>query len=265
MKITFLGTGTSHGVPSIDCMRSNSLHCPKGVCKASYTDKKHNRTRCSILVEYNRKHVLIDVSIDFRQQALRERIPKVDAVLVTHIHADHIMGIPDIRSYSYNPEEPIPVFGSNESIDGIKDIFGYIFDPNTYVGGGIPRISCKEISSPFSLFKKEIIPIAVQHSTLKGCFGFRIGNFAYIPDVKSINTMQIKKLRNLDCLVIDCLRDTREHSTHIILPESIAIARELKPGKCYFTHMCHNIHYKVDSVHLDSWMEFAWDGLKIEF
>ncbi len=264
MKITFLGTGTSHGVPPIDCMLGNFKNCRKGVCKESYSDKKHNRTRCSILIEYNNKHVLVDVSIDFREQALREQIPKVDAILITHIHADHIMGIPDIRSYSYNPKEPIPVFGSDESVDGIKEIFGYVFDPNTYVGGGIPRLSCNSTSSPFMLFDKEIIPIAVKHSTLTGCFGYRIGNFAYIPDVKAISDKQKKLLKNLDCLVIDCLRDTKQHSTHIILPESIAIARELKPGKCYFTHMCHNIHYKLDSVHLDSWMEFAWDGLQVE-
>jgi phosphoribosyl 1,2-cyclic phosphate phosphodiesterase len=174
------------------------------------------------------------------------------------------MGIPDIRSYSYDLEKPIPVFGSDESIAGIKDIFAYIFDPSTYVGGGIPRLSCEIISSPFTLFNKKIMPIAVKHSTLDGCFGYRIDNVAYIPDVKAISNTQKAMLTNLDCLIIDCLRGTREHSTHIILPESIAIARELRPGKCYFTHMCHNVHYRLDSVHLDSWMEFAWDGLKVE-
>ena len=263
MNITFLGTGTSHGVPMIDCMRNNYTQCSKGVCKEALTDKKHNRTRCSILVEYNDKQVLVDVSSDFRQQALREQIQKIDAVLITHIHADHIMGIPDIRSYSYKPEMPIPVYGSEESIAGIKKIFAYIFDPDTYVGGGIPRLSCEEVSSTFTLFNKKVIPIPVEHSTLEGCFGYRIGNVAYIPDVKKISDAQKALLKNLDCLIIDCLRETREHSTHIILPESIEIARELRPAKCYFTHMCHNIHYKQDSVHLDSWMAFAWDGLQL--
>ncbi len=263
MNITFLGTGTSHGVPPIDCILNNFTYCPKNVCKESSTDKKHLRTRSSILIEFNRKHILIDISIDFRQQALREKIPKIDAVLITHIHADHVMGTPDIRSYTSN-KQLIPVYGSKESMNGLKEMFSYIFDPKTFVGGGIPRLSCNIVNSPFLLFKKKIVPILVEHGQLKGCFGFRIGNFAYIPDVKAINPKQKSLLNNLDCLVIDCLRDTKNHSTHIILPESLLIARELKPKKCFFTHMCHDIHYNLDSIYLDPWMNFAWDGLKID-
>ncbi len=264
MKATFLGTGTSHGVPSIDCMIDNFCNCPKHVCKESFRDSKHNRTRSSILIEYNGKHILIDVSSDFRSQALREQIPKIDAALITHLHADHIMGIPDIRSYTCRRKEPLPVYGSKESIDGIKKMFAYIFDTRTFPGGGIPWLAPNIINTSFTLFGKIVTPIPVKHGSLTGCFGYRIENLAYIPDVKSIDNAQKTMLTNLDCLIIDCLRSTKEHSTHIILPESLALAREFKPKKCYFIHICHEIHYKKDSVDLDSWMEFAYDGLKIE-
>lgn len=264
MKITFLGTGTSHGVPSIDCVKTNYKYCPKGVCKESLTDPKHNRTRSSILIEYDNKHILVDVSSDFRQQALREKIPKIDAVLITHIHADHVMGIPDIRSYTYSLEEPLPFYGSEESMSGIKELFYYIFDPNTFEGGGIPKISCHSVHSSFQLFGKSIIPIPVQHGPLKGCFGYRIDNVAYIPDMKDVTNGNKSLLKNLDCLIIDCLRETRPHITHIILPESLSLVRELKPKKCYFIHMCHDIHYKEDAKYLDPWMEFAYDGLNVE-
>lgn len=264
MKITFLGTGTSHGVPSIDCVKTNYKYCPKGVCKESLQDPKHNRTRTSALFEYNNKHVLIDVSSDFRQQALRENIPKLDAVLITHIHADHIMGIPDIRSYTYPPNNPLPVYGSEESITGIMQMFDYIFNPGAFEGGGIPKLSCHRVATPFSLFEKRVTPIPVEHGPLAGCFGYRIDTIAYIPDMKSISDANKPLLENLDCLIIDCLRETKPHITHIILPESLALVRELKPKKCYFVHMCHDIHYKKDAEYLDPWMAFAFDGLKIE-
>ena len=264
MKITFLGTGTSHGVPPLYCMRKDFSLCKKNVCNESLTDPKHNRTRASILIEYDEKIILVDVSPDFRQQALREQIPNIDAVLITHIHADHVMGIPDIRSYTYELKEQLPVYGSEESTSGIKDMFRYIFDPDTFKGGGIPQLSLIDITEPFTLFGKTVTPIPVQHGPLTGCFGYRIDTIAYIPDIKQMNDEHKHLLKNLDCLILDCLREERQHVTHIILPESIEIARELKPKKCYFTHMCHNIHYKKDAVKLDPWMDFAFDGLKIE-
>ncbi len=264
MKLTFLGTGTSHGVPPLYCMRKGFSLCKKNVCNESFTDPKHNRTRSSVFLEYNNRAILIDVSPDFRQQAIREHIVTIDAVLITHIHADHIMGIPDIRSYTYSKEQPLPVYGSEETMSGIRDMFKYIFDPNTFEGGGIPVISLNTIDKPFLLFGKTIIPIPVRHGPLSGCFGFRIENLAYIPDIKEIPEEHKSLLSNLDCLIIDCLRDEPAHVTHIVLPESIQLARELKPGKCYFTHMCHNIHYQQDAHLLDSWMYFAYDGLTIQ-
>lgn len=264
IKITFLGTGTSHGVPSIDCMRSNYTRCKKDVCRLSLTDHKHNRTRSSILIEYNDKHILLDMSADFREQALREHIPKIDAVLITHCHSDHITGIPDVRSYNDPAPHVLDFYGSTESMNAIEQSFSYIFSAKTFVGGGIPRLALHEAKAQFQLFGLPIVPIPVLHGTLQGCLGYRIGNIGYVPDVKSIPDTSMRALANLDCLILDCLRDTREHSTHIILEESLLIARELAPARCYFIHMSHDIHYQLDAEKLEPWMQFSWDGLKIE-
>lgn len=264
MRITFLGTGTSHGVPSIDCMIGGFERCPKGVCRKSMTDPKHRRTRCSILVEIDGRNILIDVSADFREQALRERVGRIDAVLITHKHADHIAGMPDIRSYTRAPLPPLPVFGSDESVSGIRQAFGYIFDPSTVVGGGIPRIELLGVSGPFELFGRTVTPLPVAHGGMSGCLGYRIGPVAYVPDIKTCPEETRAMLDGVDTLVLNCLRVEREHSTHLVLPESMALARSVSPRQCFFVHMCHDVDYETDSANLDPWMRFAWDGLSIE-
>ncbi len=261
MKLTFLGTGTSHGVPSIDCMLDNHARCRKGVCETSHHDPRHARTRCSLYVEHEGRGILLDVSQDFRAQALRERIARIDAVVLSHRHMDHIGGIPDIRSYT---RELVPVFASGETMEVVKDAFGYAFDPTTYVGGGIPRLEEHVVAKPFELFGLPVTPVAVEHGVLHGCRGFRLGSLAYIPDMKRMEEREKQKLMGLDILVLNCLRDERPHATHMILPESMALARELRPRRCYFVHMCHDIHYVLDSAVLDPWMAFGWDGLTVE-
>jgi phosphoribosyl 1,2-cyclic phosphate phosphodiesterase len=264
MKLTFLGTGTSHGVPTLDCMIDNHVRCRKNVCRLSATDPKHTRTRSSVLLEWDGKFVLIDASLDFRQQALREKIMRLDAVLVTHAHADHIGGMPDLRSYTRPAERPLPLYGSAESIEAIRRSYRYIFDPDTFVGGGIPHLETRVIDGPFSLFGKTVQPIFVKHGALTGCFGYRIGNLTYIPDMKELPGDALQKCAGTEVLVLNCLRDEREHPTHLILPQSIAIARLIGPKRCYFIHMCHDIHYETDSAGLDDWMAFSFDGLRLE-
>ncbi len=264
IKITFLGTGTSHGVPVVDCMMSNYSICPKGVCKESLIDRKHNRGRASILIEFNGKTVIIDVSSDFREQVLREDVKKIDAVLLTHKHADHITGLPDIRSYSRILENGLPIYGSQETIDAISGTFSYIFDPDTFVGGGIPELSRNVISSPTQIEGIEFTPLPVIHGECSGCFGYRFGDIAYIPDVKEIPESTMELLAGVEVLIIDCLRVDEKHSTHMILEEAKEIVHRLKPSQTWFTHMCHGIHYKNDKNMLDKNMNFAFDGLKLE-
>lgn len=264
MIVTLLGTGTSHGVPSIDCMRSHHAHCPKGVCKDALAgvDSKLRRTRCSILVEGEGGTILVDVSADFRQQILRERVREINAVLITHNHADHIMGIPDIRSFTHH--KSLPVYGSDESIQGIRRTFAYAFDPTTFVGGGIPRLETFSLDETTVVAGMEVTPIPVSHGALSGCLGYRIGTLAYIPDMKSIDDRVLERLRGLDTLILNCLRLEREHSTHLILPQSISLAEQLAPRQCVFVHMSHDIDYRTDYSLLPEWISFGYDGMKIE-
>jgi len=264
IKVIFLGTGTSHGVPVVDCMMTNYSICPKGVCAEAIHDPKHRRGRASILVEYNGKRVLIDVSQDFREQVLREEIPAIDAVVLTHLHADHIMGIPDIRSYSRLVDGGLPVYGSDETLTAVTRIFSYAFDPDTFAGGGVPLLIANRINCSFELFGLEFIPLPVEHGVLEGCYGYRFGNVAYIPDVKVVPESTLELLKNLDLLIIDCLRTDHPHETHMILPESRAVVERVRPKQTLFTHICHGIHYLNDKKLLDTTMDFAFDGLKLE-
>jgi phosphoribosyl 1,2-cyclic phosphate phosphodiesterase len=261
MKVTFLGTGTSHGVPPLDCMISNFSECPQDVCRLSLSDSKHNRTRSSLFIETDSSSIIIDISEDFRAQALREKIKKIDYALITHSHADHVGGIPDIRSYTV--QKPLPLYASEATIEQIRKTYSYIFDPSTFVGGGIPAIDTIVIKEPFDLDSLTVTPIKVNHGNIEGCFGYRIGSMAYIPDLKFLHDEELEKLKHLDVLILNCLRRKREHSTHLILPESINLARKIKPSFCYFIHMSHDIHYQIDSSSLDSWMQFSYDGLRI--
>jgi phosphoribosyl 1,2-cyclic phosphate phosphodiesterase len=260
MQVTFLGTGTSHGVPSIDCVLAGHARCRKGVCQAAAHDPKHNRTRCSLHVDLGDHAILCDASLDFRAQVLRERVSRIDALLLTHRHMDHMGGIPDLRSFT---AEPLPLYASEETVNEARQAFGYAFDPGAYVGGGITRLEPHVVNAPFELCGQTVTPVAVEHGVLKGCLGFRIGPLAYIPDMKRMAESEKDKLRGLKCLVLNCLRDERLHATHMIVEESLALARELAPKRCLFVHMCHDIHYIEDKRLLDPWMDFAFDGMRI--
>lgn len=262
MRVTLLGTGTSHGVPTIDCMLNNYARCPKKVCLKAVTNPRHRRTRASILVEMGKTSLLIDTSQDFRQQMLDNHVRRIDAVLYTHAHADHIYGLPDIRSYCRHQGGGIDIYASQETLEVIRRAFHYVFNPPAYVGGGIPQLRSHLLVRPQEIGSVRVTPIPVEHGPLPGCQGYRIADIAYIPDVSAIPAESLAKLRGLDLLIIDCLR-LRPHGSHLCLKESLAYAQELGPAHCLFTHMTHDIDYRIEQDHLPDWIDFAYDGLVV--
>ncbi len=264
-SLTFLGTGTSHGVPAIDCMLTDYAACPQGVCRAAQSDPRHNRTRCSVLIETASRAILIDTSLDFRAQMLANRVRQIDAVLFTHSHADHIGGLADIRSYC-PPGQPLPIYGSQETITALMQRFDYIFNPPPIRGGGIPELKPHVIKAgePFSLWGQAVIAGGVEHGSARECLGYRVGPVAYVPDVKVMPPETKEIMRGAHVLILNTLRRAPEHPTHLTLDASIALAQELKPQQCYFTHMSHDIHYVLDRRGLPPNMDFAYDGLRLE-
>jgi len=247
-------------------MMEDYADCPKGVCRKALTDARYRRTRTSILIRKNGKTLLADVSSDFREQALANRIKNIDAVIISHGHIDHYGGLPDIRSYT--KQKPMPIYASAETIHNVKITFSYMFhsampDLTQYCGGGIPHLDMIEINSGRDIAGFSVTPVPVTHGKMKGCLGFRIDNIAYIPDVKYIEPENEKLLQGLDCLILNCLREKNEHNTHLILPQSIELSRRIAPKRAFFIHMTHQIDYAVDSKELDPWMEFSYDGQTI--
>jgi len=233
------------------------------VCLKAQNDPSYRRTRSSILIETEELELLIDTSQDFRQQMLDNQVQRIDAVLITHAHADHIFGLPDIRSYCHHQGGPIDVYGSQETIDALIESFAYIFRSHGDAGGGIPTLTPHAIDSVFHIGKTAITPLPVIHGSLRGAQGYRVGNVAYIPDVKVIPESTFPLLEGLDLLILNCLR-YRPHHTHLSLQESLAYAERISPQRCLFTHLAHDIDYAVEEPNLPSWAHFASDGLVVE-
>lgn len=263
MRITLLGTGTSHGVPTLDCMITDYATCPVKVCRKAQDNPRHRRTRASILVQSGEAHILIDTSQDFRHQMLINRITHIDAVLYTHGHADHIYGLPDIRSYCRRQNDSISIYGSEETLRILDGAFDYVFHPTEYVGGGIPTLTPYLLDDGCQMNGLTIEAIPVVHGPLMGCQGYRLNDVAYIPDVKHIPPESLARLRNLDLLILNCLR-LRPHQGHLSLEESLDYAHRIAPQRCLFTHLAHDIDYEVETRRLPDWIEFAYDGQSVE-
>jgi phosphoribosyl 1,2-cyclic phosphate phosphodiesterase len=263
MRITFLGTGTSHGVPTIDCMLSGYTRCPHDVCRRAASEPRYRRLRASIWIQAEQGSLLIDTSQDFRQQMLEQRVPRIDTVLYTHGHADHIYGLPDIRSYCAAQHDGIDIYGSPETLAILDASFDYVFHPPLTFGGGIPNLRPHPVCAPLEWRGLRITPLPVVHGPLNGCQGYRIGDMAYLPDVHVIPESTLDLLHGLDLLILNCLRD-RPHSTHLSLEESLAYVHALKPRRCLLTHMTHDIDYQIEEPRLPAWIRFAYDGLIVE-
>jgi phosphoribosyl 1,2-cyclic phosphate phosphodiesterase len=252
MKLTFLGTGTSTGVPSIGCDCETCLS----------EDARDKRLRVSILIEHGGQTVIVDTSADFRQQALRHGIRRLDAVMVTHCHVDHIFGLDDIRPINFR-HGPIGLYANAVAWKDIRRIFRYIFEPSHF-GGGLPQIvpHTVEPGASFCIGKDlQITPLEVIHGRLP-VVAYRFNDFAYATDLSEIPPATLAGLRDLDVLVIDCLR-LKPHATHLSLENALAYVEELKPRRTYLTHLAHDIKHARDSELLPAGVEFAYDGLEI--
>ncbi len=252
VKVTFLGTGTSQGVPVIACRCS--------VCVS--LDFKNKRLRSSILVETGGKQIVIDTGPDFRQQMLREKISRIDAVVYTHDHIDHISGLDDIRAFNFVLKKRMDIFCSHYVNDSIRRQFPYIFSEFKYPG--IPEIDIHIIENKaFSIEDISILPVEVQHLKLP-VFGYRIGGFTYITDANYISETEKEKIKGCDVIVLNALR-REPHPSHFTLQEAIDLMIELKPKRAYFTHISHQLglHNDVERE-LPSFIKLAYDGLRIE-
>ena len=252
MKITFLGTGASHGIPVIGC------NC--NICKSD--NPKDKRLRSSVFIETGNNNLVIDVGPDFRQQMLREKIIKIDAVLLTHNHKDHTAGLDDVRAYNYLMKKQMKIYAEADVLNTIKREYAYAFIDDKYPGA--PEMDLNPIENkPFAINNDTVIPIRGFHGKLP-VFGFRTGNFAYITDVKTIPEREMNKLTGLDVLVISALR-VKTHIAHMGLDEVIDTIKKLKPRRAFLTHISHMQHsYNELLKILPDNIYPAFDGLKIE-
>jgi len=252
MKITFLGTGTSQGVPVIACKCN--------VCQS--TNSKDKRLRTSILIHYNDKNIVIDTGPDFRQQMLTHNVKQLDAVLFTHEHKDHIAGLDDIRAFNYQSKQDMPIYATNQVQIGLKKEFHYIFADFKYPG--IPKVEMNTIHNfkTFELFNKTITPIEVMHYKLP-VTAYRIDNFSYVTDANFISVSEKEKLKGTEILVVNALRK-EEHISHFTLQQALDLIAEIKPKQAYLTHISHLLgsHDEV-SLELPKNVSIAYDGLVI--
>jgi phosphoribosyl 1,2-cyclic phosphate phosphodiesterase len=250
-KLTVLGSGTSVGVPTVGC------HC--AVC--SSTDPHDKRLRPSILVAYDGHNVVIDTTPDFRTQILRAQVDRLDAIVYTHAHADHIMGLDDVRPFNFR-QGHIPIYAAVETLDVIRRAFAYVFDEaprNTYV----PKLDLRALDgSPFDVLGVQFIPVPILHGN-SGIYGFRFGNVAYLTDHSAIPETSMELLRGLDVLFLDALRH-RPHPTHSTVKQSLETAAALQPKRTFFTHICHDLPHAKTELTLPPSVFLAYDGLEIE-
>ena len=251
MKINFLGTGTSQGIPVI-----GSDH---PVCLSS--DKKDKRLRTSILLDWEGIQIIIDCGPDFRHQMLRSNCSKIDAILFTHEHNDHVSGLDDIRPF-YFKYGTIPIYAERRVINSLTQRFPYIFN-NINKTSSVPSVKTNEIIDQFIFKNKIVIPIRAFHGQLP-IFGYRFADFAYFTDVKTIEELELKKLKNLKVLVMNALR-IEEHKSHLNLEDAIALIQRINPKKAYLTHVSHKLGFhKEIQRSLPKNIFLAYDGLEIE-
>ncbi|MBW6510596.1 MAG: GPMC system MBL fold metallohydrolase [Desulfuromonadaceae bacterium] len=251
LHVTILGSGTSSGVPMIGCS------CP--VCTS--TDQRNRRTRCSVLVGLRERNILIDTATDLRQQALREQITQIDAVLYTHAHADHTHGIDDLRAFNPAGGGTLPIYAAASTLAVIRRTFAYIFSDDAAMGYR-PRLAPRLIDAPVTICGFPVEPLPLRHGH-ESSLGYRIGNFAYLADCSAIPAETLTRLANLDVLILDGLR-FRPHASHFNITQAIDMAQIIGARRTLLTHLTHDIDHAKHTAELPAGIEFAYDGLRLE-
>jgi phosphoribosyl 1,2-cyclic phosphate phosphodiesterase len=251
MRVTVLGSGTSHGVPMIGC------EC--AVCMS--TDPRDKRTRPSIVVELPTGTILVDTAPELRLQAVAHKVRRVDAVLFTHTHADHVHGIDDLRAYNARQRGAIPLYGSPASMEDIRVRFDYIF-AQSYLGGGLPLLDLHPVEGPFAVLGHTVVPVVVLHGQLP-VYGYRFGRFAYVTDCSAIPAPSMALLRDLDVLILDALRH-KPHPTHFNIAQALEAIAALQPRQAFLTHLTHDVSHRRVAGELPEGVELAYDGLVFE-
>jgi phosphoribosyl 1,2-cyclic phosphate phosphodiesterase len=252
--VTVLGSGTSMGVPTIGCSCA--------VCRS--TNPKDRRTRPSAMVEWDGHRIIIDSGPDFREQALREGIDRLDAVLYTHGHADHILGLDDLRPLTYprvTGGARLPLYARPETARILRSMFQYVFDEN-YKYGGIAKVELHEIREPFELLDLKVIPVPVMHGENE-IVGYRIGRFAYLTDFSTVPDRTIEMLQGVELVFLDALRH-EPHPTHSTVENSLKIAARIGAASTYFIHMSHDLAHEAANQALPTGVRLAFDGLRVE-
>ncbi len=251
-RLTVLGSGTSMGVPT--------LGCTCAVCTSS--DPHDRRTRPSVMIEWDGRRVVIDTTPDFREQAIRAGIRNLDAVLYTHAHADHILGLDDIRPLTFWQEGKIMLYAHPPVAGRLRHIFDYIFQGD-YRYGGKAELQLEEMHGPLQLFGACFKPVPVMHGA-EEIHGFRFGDVAYVTDFSEISPPSMDALRGLEVLFLDALR-RRPHPTHSTLENSVRLVEELRPQRAYFTHISHDLGHEETNRSLPAHIRLAHDGLQLDF
>jgi phosphoribosyl 1,2-cyclic phosphate phosphodiesterase len=252
LKITVLGSGTSSGVPTIGCSCA--------VCHS--TDARDNRLRPSILIEHNGVNIVIDSTPDFRTQAIRAGIHRLDALVFTHAHADHILGLDDIRPFNYRQKQHIPIYAHQPTFEVIRRVFDYVFDTRER-STNIPKLDVHIVGDePFDVSGLTFEPIPLLHGNAV-IHGYRFGGVAYLTDHSEIPELSLNRLQNLDILFLDALRH-RPHPTHSTVQQSVATALALRARRTYFTHICHELPHAATEATLPEGVYLAYDGLALE-
>ena len=252
MKLTILGAGSSAGTPAVGCTCATCLS----------SDPRNKRTRCSSIITFDDGHViLIDTSPDLRLQALRENLHRVDAVLYTHTHADHLHGIDDLRAFCQLNRCQIPLYSYPEAISHIREKFGYTLrEPSNF--WDLPVLAAHVVDAPFDIHRHQVIPIPVMHGKIR-INAYRIDNFVYMTDVSEIPETTFESLQGVDLMLIDCLRET-PHPTHVSVSQSLALIERIGAKRNVLIHMTHELEYHALTARLPANVEVGYDGMQLD-